>query len=60
MEWFSGLGLAAGLFFLIKGLLWLCVPAVVVLIRRRNQHRHAANTQTDTQLVQSPQHQDES
>lgn len=60
MDWFSGLGLAAGLFFLIKGLLWLCVPAAIVLIRKRQQLRRAAHTQTDSLINQTPLQQDES
>lgn len=57
MAWFSGLGLAAGLFFLIKGLLWLCVPAAVVLIRKRQQLRRAAHTQSDSQIEHASQQQ---
>lgn len=54
MEWFSGLGLAAGLFFLIKGLLWLCVPAAVVLVRKRQQARRPAHPQTGSPNDHTP------
>ncbi len=32
MHWLKRLGMAGFLFFLIKGLLWLCVPAVILLL----------------------------
>lgn len=32
MHWLKRLGMAGFLFFLFKGLLWLCVPAVILLL----------------------------
>lgn len=35
MEWLTGFGSAAALFFLAKGVLWLIVPGAIVLMRQR-------------------------
>lgn len=42
MEWLGGLGIAAFLFFTIKGLLWLVIPTLgVVVAKKRLAARHA-------------------
>ncbi len=49
MEWLGGLGLAAFLFFLIKGLLWLLIPALgVVVAKRRIAARRVGEGETPT------------
>jgi len=50
MEWLGGLGIAAFLFFTIKGLLWLIIPALGVVVARKRLAARRAITDESPDL----------
>ncbi|MEZ6241435.1 MAG: hypothetical protein R3B57_00165 [Phycisphaerales bacterium] len=54
MEWLGGLGIVAFLFFLIKGLLWLVIPTLGVVVAKRRLAARQQNADESPTTAVSP------